>query len=275
MQKIKNWLALNPRLALLVPYFVIAILLIILPVILIIISAFTYHGEDLDNWKVIKTSSFGLIVWRSIKLGVIAAFVSLLIAMPYAFFVAMHRSKTFKIFSLTLIISPLLIFSIAKVYAVRGVFLSVFEEDSLNAEWFMVVGMVYLNLPFMIMPLYGVFKDMPRNILEASQDLGYSKWQTFFKVIIPYSLKAIISGLVLVFISSSTSIIISDKLLPNGDQFQTIGNQINDYANPGSPTSMSISSTIVIVVTIVIFSVSALFYLVPKIIAKIKRVNYE
>ncbi|WP_027334147.1 ABC transporter permease [Mycoplasma elephantis] len=275
MNKIKSWLALNPRLLLLMPYFIIAIFLIILPVILIIISAFTYHGEDFDNWKVVKNYSFGIIVWRSVKLGLIAAFISLIIAMPYAFFVATHESKTFKIFALTLIISPLLIFSIAKLYSVKGVFLSVFEEQDLSAEWFMVVGMVYLNLPFMIMPLYGVFNNLPKNIIEASQDLGYSKIQTFFKVIIPFSVKAIISGLTLVFLSSSTSIIVTDKLMPNKNHFQTVGNLINDYANPGSVTSMSICSTIVICVTLIIFGVVALFYVMPKIIYKIKRINYD
>lgn len=275
MKKFKIWLSLNPRLSLLLPYLFIAFFLIILPIVLIVISAFTYHGPNFDNWQVIKAQSTWVIIWRSIKLGLISAVVALIIALPYAYFVSTSNSKLFQIIGMSLIVSPILIFTIARLYAVRGIFLSVFDEASLNGEWFMVFGMIYLNLPFMIMPLFTVFKNMPKNIIEASQDLGYSKFATLFKVILPYGFKAIISGLSLVFISSATTFIVSDKLIPNGSQFQTVGNLINNYANPGSATELTIGSTIVIIVTITIFLISALIHFLPKIIMKLKGMKYE
>ena len=175
-----------------------------------------------------------------------------------------------------LIISPLLIFTIAKIFAIRGLFLTFLYNDSYtNAMWFMIIGLVYLNLPFMIMPLYAVLKDMPRNIVEASQDLGYSKFRTMFNVVIPYCFKAIISGITLVFISSATSIVISDKLVSNSNALKTVGNLINQYANPGIKLDLSIASTLVILITLVIFGISIILYLIPKLISKFRGRRYE
>ncbi len=65
----------------------------------------------------------------------------------------------------------------------------------------MIFGLTYLNLPYMIMPLYSVFRDMPENIVEASHDLGNGPIRTLFRVILPYSSKAILSGLGIIFLS--------------------------------------------------------------------------
>lgn len=265
--KIKNKLALNKRLTLLIPYIIIAIFLILLPIIMIIVHAFTYSNND----ALLKDKTTWSIIGRSLRIGIASSIICLLLGFPYAYFIAMSKSKLLPIYGMSLILSPMIIFTIAKIYSIRGFFVTVVGEGLINSEWFMVLGLTYLNLPYMIMPLYSVFRDMPKNIIEASQDLGYNRFQTLFKVVIPYSAKAIVSGFGLIFLSSATTFVISDKLLPNGLQLQTIGSVINNYTNPANAYELSLGSTLVLVVSAIFIGCYALIHLIPRLIIKLKR----
>ncbi|WP_371688437.1 ABC transporter permease [Metamycoplasma neophronis] len=256
--------------SLLVPYLIFSILFIILPLILIFVYAFKpLNGEQrLENWEIAAKPSTWIIIGRSLGTGLIAALVALLIGFPYAYIVGRSKSVIFRTLGLTLVLSPLAIFTISKALAVRGLFSAIFDENQLNNNFFMVFGMVYLFLPFMIMPLYQVLKDMPNNILEASEDLGYSKIQTVFKVIIPYSSKAILSGFGIVLMMAATSIIVSDKLLPNGSQKQLIGNLINQFANTANPFDLANASTLVIITLAVLLTIYGFIYGIPYLVTK-------
>ena len=240
--------------------------------ILIFIYAFKpIQGQaKFENWEIIGKSQTWKIMFRSIWTGLVAAFISFLIGFPYAYILS--KSKTIiKILGLSLILSPMAIFTISKALAVRGLFSAIFDENGLNNYAFMIFGMVYLYLPFMVMPLYQILKDMPKNIIEASQDLGYSKFKTLIKVIIPYAYKGILSGFGIILMMSATSIIISDKMLPNGSQKQLIGNLINQFANTANPFDVSTASTLVIITMIILLSLYGLIYGIPYLISKHKQ----
>ncbi|AZZ65737.1 ABC transporter permease [Metamycoplasma phocicerebrale] len=258
------------QISLLIPYILFSILFIILPMVFVCIYALKplQNQTTAENWEVAFKPSTWIIILRSLATGIFAALFSLIIGLPYAYIVSRSKSKTIKILGLTLILSPLAIFTISKALAIRGLFSAIFDEDMLNNNFFMVFGMVYLYLPFMVLPLYQVLKDMPNNILEASEDLGYSKFKTIFTVIIPYCSKAILSGFGIVLMMSATSIIISDKLLPNGSQKQLIGNLINQFANTANPYDLANSSTLVIITLVVLLSIYAVLYGIPYLIAK-------
>ncbi|MBU4690033.1 ABC transporter permease [Mycoplasma zalophidermidis] len=268
--KLGTKLALNKRLLMLLPYIAIAIFLIILPVILIIVQAFTPR-ENFDNAQLVKEFNTWKIIGRSLKIGVISAILCLLIGFPYAYFTATSRSKILPIYAMSLILSPMIIFTIAKIYAIRGFFLSMFDEDVLNAEWFMILALTYLNLPYMIMPLYSVFRDMPKNIIEASGDLGYNKIKTLFKVVIPYSFKAILSGLSLIFLASATTFVISDKLLSNPAQLQTVGSLINQYSDASNAFELSAGSVLVLVVSAIFIGCYGIINFLPRAIIKLAK----
>lgn len=264
---------LNIKLSLLVPYTIIAVLFIIFPLIIIIIKSFTSVGDGFNNWSVVAEFSTWEIMWRSIKLGLITALICLLIGLPYTYFIATSKSAIFRVYGLSLIVSPLVIFTIAKALSLKGLVGLAVGVDNINNESFMVLGLVFLNLPFIIIPLYTIFRDMPKNIIEASQDLGYNKLQTLIKVVLPYGMKGIFSGISLVFLMSASSVVISDKLLENGSQLQLIGNTINNFANPISTHDIAIASTLVVVTTICLIGVYALLYFFPAIIQKMKGIK--
>lgn len=257
------------QIALLIPYLVFSVIFIILPIFLILYYGFKpLDGQKVsETWEIVGKASTWRIMFRSLWTGLIAAIISFMIGFPYAYILSRSKSVV-KILGLSLILSPMVIFTISKALAVRGLFSAMFDENKLNNSAFMIFGMVYLYLPFMVMPLYQILKDMPNNIIEASQDLGYSKFKTVLKVIIPYCYKGILSGFSIILMMSSTSIIIADKMLPNGSQNQLIGNLINQFANTSNPFDLATSSTLVIVTMLILMALYGLIYGIPYIISK-------
>jgi spermidine/putrescine transport system permease protein len=87
-----------------------------------------------------------------------------------------------------------------------------------------VIGIVYVYLPFMVLPLYATLERLDRSYLEASLDLGASQWRTFFAIVVPLARPGIVSGVILVFIPALGTFLISDLL--GGPDSQLIGNVI-------------------------------------------------
>ena len=76
----------------------------------------------------------------------------------------------------------------------------------------MVIGIVYVYLPFMVLPLYATLERLDRSYLEASLDLGAGQWRTFFSIVVPLAKPGIVSGVILVFIPALGTFLISDLL---------------------------------------------------------------
>ena len=87
-----------------------------------------------------------------------------------------------------------------------------------------VLGITYVYLPFMVLPLYATLERLDRSLIEASLDLGASQFQTFWRVTVPLAMPGIVSGLILVFIPALGTFLIPDLL--GGDSSLMIGNII-------------------------------------------------
>ena len=87
-----------------------------------------------------------------------------------------------------------------------------------------VYGLVYVHLPFMVLPLYAALDRMDRSYIEASLDLGASQWRTFLSVIVPLALPGIISGVIITFIPALGTYLTPDLL--GGTDSQMIANVI-------------------------------------------------
>lgn len=87
-----------------------------------------------------------------------------------------------------------------------------------------VIGLVYVHLPFMVLPLYAALDRMDRSLIEAALDLGASQTRTFATIIVPLALPGIISGMILVFIPALGSYLTPDLL--GGTNSQMIANVV-------------------------------------------------
>ncbi len=93
-----------------------------------------------------------------------------------------------------------------------------------------VIGLVYVNLPFLILPLYATLEKLDKSYLEASLDLGASQIRTFLSVLVPLSLPGVVSGALLVFILSLGTYLTPDLL--GGPDSIMIGNLIAQQFGP-------------------------------------------
>ena len=98
--------------------------------------------------------------------------------------------------------------------------------DLLFSRFAVIVGMVYVHLPFMILPLYTNLEKHDPVLLDAAQDLGANAWARFWRVTFPLSLPGIFSGSALVFIPVLGMFAIPDIL--GGKDDWLVGNMIKE-----------------------------------------------
>lgn len=196
------------------------------------------------------------IIWKSVWISVLATLVCLIIAYPIAFFLAFLKGRL-KLAILAIIILPFWINLLIRTYALIAV-LRTRGYVNFSLEWIynhlglahlfgpfsplellyndasVILGLVYVFMPFMVLPLYASLEKLDPTLLEASFDLGGGQVRTFFNVTFPLSMPGIASGIILVFIPMLGSFLIPDLL--GGTNAQMIGNVIerqfkaaNDY----------------------------------------------
>ena len=212
-----------------VPYVFWMAVFVVVPLVLIVAYAFTnFDGEfTLSNFDNIDV--FLLVFGNSLYLALIATVICLLIAYPFAYFLA-QEGPLFRKVAMLLIMLPMWMNFLLRTYA----WMSILENNGflnqllglfglgpiriINTDVAVVLGMVYNFLPFMILPIFSVIDKLDKRYIEAAQDLGANKREIFRRVIFPLSLPGVLSGVTMVFIPSISTFAIS-KLLGGGMSF--------------------------------------------------------
>lgn len=213
------------------PHIFWAILFIVLPLLIVIVYAFTdpEGAFTLENVTSLKdyVSIFGL----SIELSVIATFICLLVGYPLAYIVARSKPQHQKIFIMLLML-PMWTNLLIRTYSLMallddGGFINTVLGTSFHivgTKGAVIFGMVYDFLPYMVLPIYTCVSKIDKHMWEVASDLGCNTLTTLTKVILPLSLSGIISGVTMVFVPSISTFYISQKL--GGGTFELIGDTI-------------------------------------------------
>ena len=224
------------------PHIVWTVLFIVVPLIFVAIYAFTDRkmGFTFDNILDFFTPEKLYILWRSVKLALIATVICILIGYPAAYFISKANPRTQKLLIL-LIMLPMWMNFLIRTYAWmvilqnKGIINSIVGLIGLgpfkmiNTEGAVIVGMVYDFLPYMILPIYSVMTKLDTRLIEAAADLGCNGFGVLTKVIIPHSLPGVFSGITMVFVPSISTFYISQKL--GGGKFFLIGDLIESQYN--------------------------------------------
>lgn len=222
-----------------IPYAVFALAFVVFPLLLIILYAFTVENGtiitndvskfsfSLSNFVAFFSSSANIrAIYISFALAILTTAICLVIAYPAAYILARSKFKTRSVL-LMLFILPMWINFVLRTAAMKELLFAMgFYKSNKMSLLNTVIGMVYDYLPFTILPLYTVLIKLDKNVLEASQDLGATSAQTFFKVVVPMSAPGIVSAVTMVFLPTTTSYVISDTL-GNGN-VTIIGKLIED-----------------------------------------------
>jgi spermidine/putrescine transport system permease protein len=177
------------------------------------------------------------IIVRTFVIALITTLLCLALGYPLAYFIAL-KSGTWKNVLILMVMIPfwtsLLLRAYAWVVILNGngianrtlQFLGITDEPLtlIFTPQAVMMGMVYSYLPFMILPLYAALEKFDVRLKEAAQDLGASRWHTFWRVTFPLSMPGVIAGSILVFIPSAGEFVIPDLL--GGSRTTMTGNLI-------------------------------------------------
>ena len=177
------------------------------------------------------------ILLRSLSFAALTVMLTLILCYPVAFWVSRLPDRWRLVF-MFLITLPFFSSLIVRLYAwllilkpsgvLNTILLSVGvigePLEILYTPTAVVLGMVYVMVPFMFLPLYAAVDNLDRAQIEASLDLGANRVQTFLKVILPQTLPGIMGGAVIVFIPSVGNFIVPDVL--GGAKGLMIGNLV-------------------------------------------------
>jgi putative spermidine/putrescine transport system permease protein len=115
-----------------------------------------------------------------------------------------------------------------------------------------IIGLTYLWLPYMVLPIYAGMEKLPDSLLDASSDLGAKSGRTFFSVILPITWPAIIAGSIFTF-SLSMGDYITVQIL--GGTFQMLGNVVYQNFSLNLPFAAAVALIPVIIMMVYLGSI--------------------
>jgi len=224
-----------------IPYALWVFLFVLAPVALIIFkSFFDIHGNfTLANYHTYFNSpniTYLRMSFNSIFYAGIITLVTLLVSYPTAYFLTKLKHRQLW---LMLIILPTWVNLLLKAYAFIGIFgqhgsinqflefLWLGTQQILFTDFSFIAVAAYIEIPFMILPIFNALDDLDKNLINASRDLGATSWQTFSKVIFPLSMNGVRSGVQAVFIPS-LSLFMLTRLI-GGNRVITLGTAIEQH----------------------------------------------
>lgn len=213
-----------------IPYYLILVFLIILPFFIMFLYAFSSTNSGIfeikftfNNFVVFfSEKSFITTMISSLYIAAVSTIATLLIGYPLAYVIT-KRTVKMQVLLLTLVTSPMWINMLIRANALKQI-TELFFPSLMSTNFIIVVGNVYMFLPFMVLPIYTILSKLDKSLLESSSDLGANGFQSFTKVILPLSLSGVVSGCMMVFLPAATTLVIPQVL---GDGKVTmIGNLI-------------------------------------------------
>jgi spermidine/putrescine transport system permease protein len=203
------------------------------------------------------------IFWRSVKLSLLTTLFCVIFGFPTAYFIA-TRPKGQRDFWMLLIIIPfwtnLLIRTFAVVELIRNegtvntvlIWAGVINEpiQMLFTEFSIMLGMIYVYLPLMVLPLYASMERLDFSLVEAGYDLYATRFQVLRKIILPLVKPGLIAGSILVFVPSLGAYV-TPRVMGGGNQLM-IGNLIELQFGQGRnwPLGAALSITLLAIVMV-------------------------
>ena len=223
------------------------VLFVAVPIGYIFIMSFLEQGDfsavklafTLDNYREMANPLNLAVFGKSIVIATVTTVLCLLIAYPFAFFVA-QKSTITKTVCMAFVMIPFMVSSLIRLFS----WITILRRDGILNTVLMdiglihapvqlcynmigaVIGLVYTLLPFMILPLYSSIEKLDPSLLEAASDLGAQLLQRFVKVILPLTFPGIFAGIIMVFIPTLGLFFVTDVM--GGQKVQVIGNLIQN-----------------------------------------------
>lgn len=203
------------------------------------------------------------VVLRTVGIALVVTIICAALALPMAFYMSKIAKPRSQKILVALILTPLWASYLVKIYAWR----SMLEPGNGVIDWFLgpigisspgfggpaiIIGLTYLWLPYMVLPIYAGLERLPNNLLDASGDLGARNWYTFRRIILPLIFPSLIAGSMFTF-SLSLGDYITATII--GGKLQMLGNVVYQNFSINLPFAATISSIPITIMAIYLWMV--------------------
>ena len=221
--------------------------------------------------QIITDSQYFLVIWRSVKIALMVSLVTFALSFPLTYFIVFKvRSPRLRMALYVATIVPLWVSYLLRAYTWKTIlgtqgilnslliWIGVIDEPIqlfLYNQFAMVITMAYIYTPFMVMPLYASLEKIPKNLIEASKDLGVGPLRTFLRITLPLSVPGLLAGFTFTFCLSVGDFI--SPLLVGGPYSNMIANVVATQFGIAMNWPLgSALSMVMLVIVLVIISLS-------------------
>lgn len=264
--------------ALLTPGMLWLVLFFALPLVIILIYSVMTNGPrgnivwqfTLGNYYDLFTRSVYVNAYlRSIWISVLITLICLLLGYPLALFIV-RQPPRWRTVLLFLVLIPFWTNFLVRIYAWQIILannglinstlagLGLPRLTLLNTEGATLLGLVYGELPFMVLPLYAALDRFDFTLMEAAADLGASRSRAFWRVMLPMTMPGVAAGAVLVFIPTIGQFVVSELL--GGAKVDYIGNLIQRLFLRSNPPNWPLGSAMAMVMMLVLLALILLYF---------------
>lgn len=270
------------------PMYLFTVVFVLGPLVYMLILSFMSRDDGLgvkavftlENYQNIFLPVYETTFAQSIKLGLVTTALVTLIGYPYAYFMARAKEKTRKRLLMMQMI-PFWVNSLIRLYG----WIIVFRANGLLDKLLMalhitseplrllytypavLVGMVYVLLPYMIFSVYNSIEKMDWSLVESSRDLGASPARAFWDITFKLSLPGLLTGVILTFIPSMGLFFIADIL--GGNKVVLVGNLIQEQLMKAHNQPFAAALAVVLMI------VTSVFIWLYRRVAKLDRLEVD
>ncbi len=216
---------------LIVPVLLWLVILIVIPHLDMFFRSFRFENDDglmvfsLNNYlSFFEDKIYWLTFVKTALYSIGVTFLAFVVTFPVAFYLTKVVAKKYSSFMVLLLLIPIWIGELVTIYGwmillsdngvINKFLIRIGLIDTpivmLYTNFSMTIGLLYMSMLFMIIPMMSALESLDDSLIEAASDLGASKWTIFRQIIIPYTTPGIASGGIIVFM-----LVIGDYVAPN------------------------------------------------------------
>ena len=228
------------------PYALVIVLLVIVPLLYVCVMSImtrpSYGGVifevSFNGYKSLFERAYMIAVKNSVMMSLISTIIILLISYPMAYILARCSRRTAANLIILMMVpyftnSLVRLYSYITLFNSRGLLSSILESiginwdaDFLYTESAVILGLVYMCIPYAVLPMYSSIERLDKSLIEASYDLGMGRVRTFFRITLPMTMPGVYAAAIISFVPSIGNYFVADVL--GGSKTLLVGNLIKN-----------------------------------------------
>lgn len=228
------------------PYAAETLLLVVLPLLYVCLMSImtrpSYGGVEFtvsfNGYRALFEKAYLVAIWNSVRMSLVSTVIILLVSYPMAYMLSRCSRRVASNLIILMMIpyftnSLIRLYSYITLFNTKGILTGIltrlgmtWSADFLYSESAVVLGLVYVCIPYAVLPMHSSIERLDKALLEASYDLGAGRVKTFFRITLPMTMPGVYAAAIISFVPSIGNYFVADVL--GGSKTLLIGNLIKD-----------------------------------------------